>query len=305
LRQERPHIVQSYLFWANIYGSLAAKIAEVPIIVTGRRELPDISLVKFHYRWLQNFSNLWTTAIIANSHTVKRLCLEQERYVDEKKVTVIYNGIDLTRYANHAGNTDKKRAFHIPPHHHVIGIIARLRRYKGHLDFLNAAAQILRSYPNTTFLLVGRDDGLKPELECLAKQLHLSESVIFTGERHDIPDMLSMCDILVSSSLTEGLSNAILEGMALGKAVVATNVGGTPELVIHEQTGLLVPPSTPTLLAEAIIRLLANPELRSRLGHAGLKRVETLFDLKRMVHQTETCYEELFRKYHEKNRLSA
>jgi glycosyltransferase involved in cell wall biosynthesis len=182
----------------------------------------------------------------------------------------------------------------IPEDHHVVGIIANLRPCKGLRGFLKAAALVLQSYPQTTFLIVGRDDGLKVELQLLAKELHISDSIIFTGERDDIPEILSMFDILVSSSLTEGLSNAILEGMALGKPVIATNVGGTPELVVHEQTGLLVSPGNPGYLAEAVIRLLGGCELRNRLGSAGLKRVEMLFCLERMVNQTETFYEELF-----------
>jgi glycosyltransferase involved in cell wall biosynthesis len=297
-RREKPHIVQCYLFWANIYGCLAAKIAGVPIIITGRREIPDNDSMRLHYRWLQNLSNFWASAIVANSHGAKQQCLKQERYVDDEKINVIYNGIDLSKYTSYCKTENKERIFHIPDDHFVIGIIARLRRYKGHRDFLEAAALVAQTYPKTTFLIIGMDEeGIQADLETLAKGLHISDSIIFVGERSDIPEILSMLDIQVSASLTESASNAILEGMAAGKPIVATNVGGTAELVIHEHTGLLVPPQNPACMADAIMRLLDDPVLRSQLGNNGRHRTATLFPMEHMIARTEALYKELYEFY--------
>ena len=175
----------------------------------------------------------------------------------------------------------------------VVGIIGTLSPYKGHQDFLKAAVLALQRYPQTIFLIIGRDEGLFSFLKSLTRELHIQNSVIFTGERNDIPALLSMLDILVSSSLVEGLSNVILEGMAAGKPIVATEVGGTPELIIHEQTGLLVPPSDPDRLAEAMIRLLGDKVLRDQLGNAARKRAARLFSMEQMILHLENLYEHL------------
>jgi len=292
-RQEKPHIVQSYLFWANIYGCIAAKIAGVQIIITGRRGIVEEQGMKPHYRWLRNLSNFWTTTIITNSRFVQQHCLQQEKYVTPEKIRIIYNGVDLNRYIFDDKNEDGKTVFNIPADYYTVGIVANLRPCKGFQDFLKAAARVLQTYPKTLFLLVGRDEGIRSTLETLAKNLGISNSVLFTGERNDIPELLAMFDILVSSSLTESLSNAILEGMAEGKPVVTTDVGGTSELVVHEQTGLLVPPQNPAHLADAIMRLLGDQGLRSQLGNKGRHRAATLFPIEHMINQTEALYDKL------------
>jgi len=164
---------------------------------------------------------------------------------------------------------------------------------KAHHILLNAAARVLQIYPHTVFLLVGRDEGIQRELETLAETLNIRHALIFTGERQDIAELLQVIDVQVSSSLKEGLSNAILEGMAAGKPVIATNVGGNSELIIHEQTGLLVPRQEPQQLAEAIIKVLAQPELQEAFGKAGQKRIREQFRMEHMVEHTETLYNTL------------
>ena len=129
--------------------------------------------------------------------------------------------------------------------------------------------------------------------EALAEELSIHSSIVFTGERNDIPELLSMFDVQVSSSYIEGLSNAILEGMAVGNPIVATEVGGNPELIVHEQTGLLVPPEDPVCLANAIIRLLSDRALRNQLGNRAQHRVATLFQIEQMLQKTEALYDSL------------
>jgi glycosyltransferase involved in cell wall biosynthesis len=293
LKQEKPHIVQSYLFWANVHGCIAAKIARVPIIITGRRAIMEEKYKAFPGQWLQNLSNMWATAIIANSHAARQECLQRDKFVTEKKIQVIYNGIDTERYIAKIDRIHKKRTLHIPEDSRVVGIIASLQPRKRHQDFLNAAVRVLQTYPRTVFLIVGRDDGIKSELETLAKDLGIQEVVIFAGERFDIPEILSILDVQVLSSSVEGLSNAILEGMAAGKPIVATQIAGNSELVVYEETGLLVPSEDPNALADAINRLLGDPKLRDRMGRAGKQRVATLFQMERMIQQTEALYQKL------------
>jgi len=183
--------------------------------------------------------------------------------------------------------------FPIPADAPVVGIIANLHPIKGHKVFLTAAASVLQTYPQTVFLIVGRDIGIKSELEAFAQELHIRDAVMFTGERDDIPEILSILDIQVSSSFSESFSNVILEGMAAGKPVVATEVGGTPELVVPEQTGLLVPAGNPQCLAEAMMRLLGDQALRVQMGHAGRRRIELLFRIEQTVQQLEGFYQQI------------
>lgn len=253
--------------------------------------------MSFYARWLLNITNLWVTAIIANSETVKQHCLQQEKFVANQKIWVIYNGIDLYRYTVNISKEKKKKELQISNNTQVVGMVASLHPRKGHSDFLKAASIVLRTYPHTVFLLVGRDEGMKSELETLARALHIHSSVFFTGERDDISELLSIFDVQVSSSYAEGLSNAILEGMAAGNPVVATEIGGNPELIVHGETGFLVPPGEVSRLAEMIMRLLEDKNLRVRMGNAGRQRVEKLFGMEQMIQHTERLYINLAGRY--------
>ncbi len=248
---------------------------------------------RFPNQWFQNLSNFWATGIITNSHTLKQQCLQHEKYVTDEKIQVISNGVDLSRYSRISPNGPLKKALHIPDNTYVIGMVANLRPVKGPQDFLKAAARVLQISPQTVFLCVGRSADMQPELTTLAANLGIQDALRFTGERDDIPDLLSIFDVQVSSSLEEGFSNAILEGMAMGKPIVATDVGGNPELVVHEHTGLLVPPGNPDRLAEAILRVLGDQSLREQFGQAGRQRITTLFRVEEMIHQLDTLYQNL------------
>lgn len=291
LKYEQPDIVQSYLFWPNIYGSLAAKLAGVRVIITGRRNMNNVHSI-LHYRWLQNFSNLWTTTVLTNSNYVKQECLRLERYVSRQKIQVVYNGVNISQYTGHSRDETPVNTI---PHQYsqrpVIGILATLHPRKRHQDFLHAAARVLTKYPQASFWLIGRDTGVYNALVRLVEELNIADSVFFAGEREDIPFLLSQIDVLVSASSREGLSNSILEGMAAAKPIVATRVGGTPELIVHEQTGLLVPPKQPQILAQAILQVLSDNTLAKRLGESARRRVVEMFSMEKMIQNVEAFYQ--------------
>lgn len=295
LKQEQPHIVHSYLFWPNVYGCIAAKLAGVPAVITGRRTSMEHFDLKFWPFWLQNFSNLWATTIVTNSYAAKQACLRQERWIRSEKIRVIYNGIELNRYITTTHPAEKKKHWDIPEDAFVVGIVGTLHPCKGHKNFLYAAAQVLQKFPRTFFFIIGRDIGIQDELENLAHALGIQQAVIFTGERDDLPNLFSIMDVLVSASLFEGISNALLEGMAAQRPIVATRIAGTLELIVHGETGLLVPPDDPDQLAHAIQQLLSEPELRIRLGNAGRSRVAKFFQLDTMIQQTEELYRSVTR----------
>jgi L-malate glycosyltransferase len=177
-------------------------------------------------------------------------------------------------------------------------VLSRLDRVKGIEYFLEAAAMVARRVPEARFLVVGDatkqvDGDYRKELERRADRLGVGARIRFTGLRSDVPDILAEVAVSVLPSLSEGLSNVLLESMAAGVPVVATTVGGNPEAVEDGVTGLLVPPRDPGALAQAICRFLDSPELASRFGQAGRERVLDRFSLERMVQETESLYLDL------------
>lgn len=293
LRRERPQIVQSYLFWTNIYGCLAAKITGAPVMVTSRYSMTDTQYLKPLYMRLQNLANRWTTAIIANAQAVKEDCLRYEKCVTPEMIRVIYNGVDLDRYAPKSPDPAIRAALEIPVNAPLVGVIGTLSPYKNHQNFLRAASIVLQQIPAARFLLIGRDEGLLAPLQALAETLRIRRAVTFAGERKDMPEIIASLDVVVSSSSIEGFSNAILEGMAMGKPVVATAVGGSPEIVRHGETGFLVPSGDPAQLAERMAHLLGDAALREQMGRAGRSRVAAQFAMPNLINETSRFYEEL------------
>jgi glycosyltransferase involved in cell wall biosynthesis len=177
----------------------------------------------------------------------------------------------------------------------VITVVARLFKEKGHDDFFAALAEVRRSHPEVLALLVG-DGRARQECEYTVQKLNLEDNVLFAGLRDDVPAILDISDVYALSSHGEGLSIAILEAMASGKAIVATDVGGNRELIDHGQTGLLVPARDPQAMAQALAYMLENPEQRSRMGESARVRARDRFSLREAVRRTEALYEELLRQ---------
>lgn len=174
----------------------------------------------------------------------------------------------------------------------VVAMVARLQPVKDHFTFLVAAKTVLDSLPETTFLVIG-DGPQRGDLENICQQLGISESVHFTGTRLDIDRLLPAIDIHVLSSHSEGLPMAVLEGMACGKPVICTDVGGTSEIIEHGVSGYLVPPGEPAMLAAHLTALLTNPDLAERMGAAGKRRVESEFSFNDSVAEFEKFIMEL------------
>lgn len=290
IQREQPTIVHGFLFWAYVIGAFAAKAAGVPIVIASRRSLGHFKEGVVHHLLLERLANRMTDLILANSEAVKADVIRQER-VESARIRVIYNGVDPSRYALSA-EPGLRASLGIPADAKTIGVVARLIDYKGHRFFLRACPEIKRRHPRATILLIG-DGPEAGSLVALSRQLGLQEAVHFLGTRSDIPQLLSLLDVVALPSLEEGFPNVVLEAMAAGKPVVASRVGGVPEAVIHEETGLLVPPENPQAIAEGIMRLLDDPARGEEMGRAGRERVIRKFGMNRMVQQTEDLYLEL------------
>jgi glycosyltransferase involved in cell wall biosynthesis len=212
-------------------------------------------------------------------------------------VIVIYNGLNTHGFsAFPPGAHEQVRGeLGIPLDAFAVGSVGRLHPQKGYDLLLQAVGFLHTRIPTLRVLIVGEGEA-RPALEQQRRELGLEEVVIFAGERRDIPAMLSALDGFVSASRWEGLSNAVLEAAAAGLPVIATRVGGTPEIVLDGETGLLVEPEDAQGLATAILQLYENPELRRRLGQAGQQRVEAAFTLRTTIQKTGQLYTRLLAK---------
>ena len=291
LRRKRPVILHTWMFHANVLGRVLGRLTGVPIIVTSRRNV-NIGGA------LREFLNRWTAwlgdGVIAVCKLARQAEIKRAR-VSSNKVITIYNGINAERFValdRQAAAHQVRQTFGIPVEAPLLGSVGRLHRQKGFADLLAAQARIQERIPTIRLLLVG-DGELRDDLEAQARAIGLSEAVTFAGIRTDVPEILAALDVFVLPSLWEGMPNAVLEAMAAGLPVVATAVGGIPELVVDGVTGLLVPPHAPISLAEAIVRLLDAPDLRRQMGQAGRERVKKRFTVERMVSRTEALYGEL------------
>jgi len=290
MRKDLPQIVHTHLFKSDFHGRLAARIAGVPVIVSTLHSI-DRWAQKRPLGKLYGWTSRFADRIIAISEDVKKFHISNTS-MDESKFIIIENGVDIQRFAGQeSAGRDIRKEFGLDTSAVVFGIIGRLTPPKDHQVFLQAAALILQSVPQARFLIVG-DGSLRQELESRALELGIAASVTFTGMRRDIPAMLAALDVLVLSSLWEGLPVNLLEGMASALPVVATKVGSIPD-VATEETAILVPSSDPDAIAQACIKLANDPELRLRMGQAGLKRVKARYSMDVMINHTAALYSEL------------
>lgn len=291
LRHERVDIVHSHNWQTFFYSVVAAALAGSLVIhgEHGRESqaVPRRRLIVS--RWLARR----VSRLVAVSGALSRELVEQWN-VGPERVCAIPNGVDFDAFGHEADVDAVRREFGFGPDTRVILNVGGLRPVKDHPTLLRAFVQVLRSFPEARLLLAGSDfgKGLQPELEALAEDLGIRSAVFFPGIRHDVPRLLSLCEVYVNTSVFEGMSNTILEAMASRKPVVATAVGGNPELVSDGKTGYLIPPGDDRQLAERLVRLLGDPALAKTMGVAGRAMVERDHPMARMIQAYSDLYEE-------------
>lgn len=260
-----------------LYAGLVGRWRGVPVLwhvrVADRESLLDRLLVSL------------TRAVIVNSKAVGR----RFAWARPHKVRCIYNGVDLARFHPRQPLRGLRSSLGLPEGAPVVGSVGRFVPYKGYAHLLEAARLVEAAMPGVHWVLVG-DGELRGELEGQRRSLGMEAQVHFPGWREDIPDVLALCDLFVLPSLGEHFGRVLIEAMAMARAVVATDAGGVPEIVLHGETGLLVPPAQPKALAEAVLALLEDPGRTARLGAAGRRRAETEFSLPRHVEAVEALY---------------
>jgi glycosyltransferase involved in cell wall biosynthesis len=217
----------------------------------------------------------------------------RRRGVAPARVVTIPNGVEVARYqSSEEVRSETRASLGVLPGERLVGTVGSLIPLRNHALLLSAAPEVISSFPGTRFVLVGEGPE-RPALQTLAKRLGISDQVIFTGHRSDIPAMLAAMDVFALSCDTEGFGLAALEAMAAGLPVVATQVGALPELVEAGETGLLVPRGDARALANALLTLLRDHGLATRLGAAGRVRAERDFSAARTAEQISDVYLEL------------
>jgi len=287
LRRRHPTILHTWMFHANIPGRVLGRLAGVPIIISGERTMGQESRWRY---WLNRITDPLTDRVVCVSQLVADFVVA-EVGIPRHKTIVIPNGIDARAFERLPAQREARAGLGLPLDSTLVGTVARLDPVK-RLDVL---LQALASLNDVYTIIVG-DGPERTRLEALSKQSEIGGRVHFAGQQEDVRPWLAAMDVFALSSDWEGMSNALLEAMAASLPVVAAAVGGTPEVVVDGVTGLLVPPRDPDALAQAITRLLRDPDLRRRMGCAGRERVEQHFSIKETVRQTEALYETLLRE---------
>lgn len=293
LRQNRIDILHAFDFYTSVFAVPAAWVAGVPVVLASRRELADLRSA-WQRRAIRLACQL-ATGVVVNSRAAG-LSLGPMRNGGHGKVDIVRNCIDLEQLRPIAAADQVRTQLGIPTDAALIGVLANLRPEKDLPMFLCAAQRVRSVVADSRFLIIG-DGPERHKLEALANHLGLSGAAFFLGDRSDVPDLLAALDVFVLCSYTESFPNAILEAMAMGRPVVATNVGGTPELVEEGKTGYLVPVGDAEAIARRIVQLLRNPPLRSEMGQAGLERVKRDFTTERVKQQLEELYDSLLGKH--------
>ncbi len=279
--------MRTHQYHANLYGRLAAWLCRVPCIV------PSVHNVytrdrKVHRRVLNNLLGRVSDRVIAVSGTVKKDIIKYDN-LSEEKVMVIHNGIDRQRFLNiDAGRVRSELG--ISPEAVVIGTVGRLTPQKGHKYLLDAISSVAKTFPHAVLLLVGGGPA-KEDLMRYAEYLGITGKVIFAGFRKDVPGMLAAMDAFVFPSLWEGLPNALIEAMAAGKPIIASDILSNREVLESEKYGILVPVGDSRAIEAAILSLMQDKKSAEAYGAAAQVRALSYFDINSTINRYIDLFE--------------
>ena len=298
-RRERPVIVHTHTSKAGMLGRWAAYFAGVPVIV----HTPHGHVFWGYFGRAKTALFILMECLTARI-TERIVTLTKQEMNDHlrfsiapaEKFTVIHSGVDLSRFSGVGGDVSKiRQEMNLPADAFVVGTVGRLTAVKGHIHLLRAAARILKNRKDIFFVLLGGGE-LRDELCKYSDQEAILENVRFLGWRSDVASALSAFDIFAFPSLNEGMGKAIVEAMAMGRPVIASDVGGIPDLVVQGRNGLLVPPADSEALAQAILDLYENPDKRKRMGEAGRIMVSE-YGVDAMVRKIDDLYQACLRNH--------
>ncbi len=295
-KEQRIDILHAKGWPALFDGVLGARIAGIPVVIYSEhgKNIDDFYEIKKRRVWTRRLLAPLIDRIVTVSEELKRGLVEVTG-LNGKRIVCIHNGVEFPDI--YVENEEKRKELGIGQGDILVGTVGRLDPVKNFDIFIRSAKEILDEFPMVKFLLIG-DGPIREDLRLLVSELGLSKNIILSGERNDVAELLKVMDIFVLPSKSEGLSNTILEAMSAGLPVIATNVGGNPELVIDGTTGVLIQPDDVSVLAAAIIDLLRDDEKRKKMGDAGFVKAKKEFSIEKMVRS----YEELYLSWYEKKR---
>lgn len=290
IREKNIDVLHCHGYGATTFGRIAGLLSGTPVIVQEHMIDSEMPIYQSAIDWLLS---AFTAKGIAVSNAVNDFMIHG-RHISAKKMVVVYNGIPADNIRSYSPEQIQQFFYNyeLRPDVPVVGMVGRLDPIKGHREFLQAACQIAECIPSVQFVIVG-DGAMRDELEDLSHSLDLQDCVHFLGHQEKVLELVALFDVFVSCSHSEGLPMALAEAMAMQKPVIATAVGGVPEIVVDGQTGILVPARETKPLVDAITQLLEHPDQAKSMGVEGLKRCEAMFLASNGVKQLADIYRQI------------
>ena len=296
IRKYNIDMVQTFNIDSDIYGTIIARFSGVPVIISSRRDLGTYR--KKRHLMVSKVINKYVSHFLAVCDAVARRLSEREK-IAAKQITTIYNGFDFADLAkvDQQRVAELRKRFNIGSSAFVIGNVSHFRPEKGYHIFFAAIRKVRPSIPGLRVIAVGAGEPLFSEFKNEMEKEGLEKCVFLTGYVPNVLDYLSVMDICCLTPVSnEGFSNALLEQMAMGIPVIATDVGGNREAIVHGESGLIIPPNDVNALADAIMNLYKNKKLGKSFGENAKRRVESKFVVEKMIEQMEQFYREMYRK---------
>lgn len=284
IKKEGIQILHTHNTGPWIYGALTSLCSRIKLVHT---EHSNVTATGSSLFFLEKLLSYCTNTIVCDANQVADFMIRRQK-INARKIKVIWNGIDVDLFHNGSGNNETRKQLNLTDKT-VIGSVARLSEEKDQKNLLSAFEIVKSAIPDAFLLFVG-DGPMREDIELEINRKNLSNDVHITGFVQDVRKYLGSMDLFVLSSKREGLPLSILEAMAAGLPVVATDVGGNHEVIVNGKTGLLVPSGDSAALADAIIDVFSKIETLKRLGESGRNLVTAKFDLKKMVKEYEAVY---------------
>jgi glycosyltransferase involved in cell wall biosynthesis len=303
IEKYRVDVVQTHLLRSLDFLVLTLRVRGRPLIFwTIHNTMFDLR--KDHlarYKWLLKPKRLayhllyrlgirWADGFIAVSKDVKRSVLATMPGIPEEKVTIICNCVDVRHYRNKVNIPAVRSTLGLRKYDQVAAVVASFKEQKGHCYLLDAASLLIDRFPNLHFLFVG-DGELRAPLQAQTRAMRLDQNIHYLGVRNDVPELLAACNFFVLPSLWEGLPMALIEAMASGLPAVASDVSGVRQVMIHGETGFLIPPGNSRALSKAMAVLLSDPGKAAQMGNAARLRIEKNFNAKKQAQEYIDLFE--------------
>lgn len=292
IREQNVSLVHTFFETSDLWGGLIAKLSGVPKLISSRRDMGILRLPKHSrfYRWMApHYDQVHTV-----SDEVRNFMIKADG-LDPAKVMTVYNGIDLERIDAAPVPPDIWASLGAGHAKQLVVTVCNVRRVKGLETLLRAAARVAREIPGAVFAIIGNvnEPEYLREIEALRDSLGVHDNVVFPGRRFDVFSILKSANIFCLPSLSEGLSNALLEATAAGLPAVATRVGGNPEVIIEGKTGYVVESGDDAAMADRLLSLLRNPAQASQMGEIGRSVIRSKFTTQTMTDRVVSLYDSL------------